>query len=172
METERLILRHYEPQDLMPLHELLSNKENMYYLNDITTETLDETKENLAYVMANADGEYFCMIEKQTGEFVGSVGYTITDETPLGRIGHMGFFILPRFQGKGYTAEGAKEVLTYAFAKGGCIRVTTGCFADNVPSQKVIGKLGFVKEAYRFKAAYHDGEMKDRVEYGLNKEGL
>ena len=169
METERLILRHYEQQDLMPLHELLSNQENMYYLDDITTQTLDETQENLTHAMANADGGYFCMIEKQTGAFVGGVGYTITAETPLGKIGHMGFFILPRFQGKGYTAEGAKEVLKYAFAQGGCIRVTTGCFAGNVPSQKVIAKLGFNKEAYRFKAAYHDGEMKDRIEYGLNR---
>jgi RimJ/RimL family protein N-acetyltransferase len=33
-----------------------------------------------------------------------------------------------------------------------------------------MAKLGFRKEAEKLKAQYHDGEMKDRFEYAINKD--
>jgi RimJ/RimL family protein N-acetyltransferase len=35
---------------------------------------------------------------------------------------------------------------------------------------KVMEKAGFRKEGERIKAAYHDGAMKDRLEYAINKD--
>ena len=49
------------------------------------------------------------------------------------------------------------------------MRVETGCFRDNVPSQKVMEKVGFRKEAERIQAKWHDGKMKDRVEFAMNR---
>ena len=163
-------IRHYKESDLQKLHELLSNKENMYFLDDIATNILEETEENLKHAMFNEDGNYFCIIEEGTGEFVGSVGYTVTDINPLGKIGHMGFFILPKFQGKGYTAKAARDALGFAFEHDSVVRMTTGCHKDNVASSKVIVKAGFRLEGERVKAVYHDGVMKDRLEYGVGRE--
>ncbi len=169
IETNRLVLRDNEESDLENLHLLLSDKKNMYFLDDICTETLDQTAENLKFAMANCDGHYFCIEHKASGEYIGQIGYTITEVTPLGKIVHLGFFILPRYHGKGYTAEAAKKVLGYAFTQDGCIRVTTGCYKDNIPSRRVMEKVGFRKEAERIAAQFHDGVMKDRLEYALNK---
>ena len=47
LETERLILRAYDESDLPEYHKLLSDKQNMYFLNDITTNSLEESKESL-----------------------------------------------------------------------------------------------------------------------------
>ncbi|MCL2674326.1 MAG: GNAT family N-acetyltransferase [Defluviitaleaceae bacterium] len=159
-ETERLLLRDYTENDLHDLHALISDRPTMHYLDDIATNTIDETSENLQHAIANADGHYFCICNKHTGEFIGSVGYTTTDTTPLEKVGHLGFFILPQFHGKGYTPEAAKCAIDFAFSEDGCIRITTGCHKDNIPSQKVIGKLGFRKES----------ESTDRFEYTLNKD--
>jgi len=159
-ETERLIVRNYTDSDLHDLHTLLSDKATMHFLDDIATDTLEETRKNLQHAMVNADGHYFCICDKNTGEFIGSVGYTITDATLLGKVGHLGFFILPKFHGKGYTPEAAKCALDFAFLEDGCIRITTGCHRDNIPSQKVIGKLGF----------HIEKESIDRLEYILNKD--
>ena len=159
-ETKRLLVRDYTDSDLHDLHTLISDKVTMHFLDDIATDTIDETRSNLNHAIANADGHYFCICSKHTGEFIGSVGYTVTDATPLGKTGHLGFFILPQFHGKGYTPEAAKRVLEFAFLEDDCIRITTGCHKANIPSQKVIGKLGFRKE---YKST-------DRLEYTLNKD--
>jgi len=48
--------------------------------------------------------------------------------------------------------------------------VTTACYAENAPSRRVMEKVGFRKEGERLRAQYHDGCMKDRLEYALNKD--
>lgn len=170
LETERLIVRDLQESDLMNLHRLLSNKENMYFLDDIITNTLEETSQNLHAAMANKDGHYFCLCDKVTGDYIGEVGYSITAETPIGNIVHMGYFILPEYHGRGYTAEAVKKVIAFAFTRDNCIRITTGCYKDNIPSMKVMEKSGFRREGERIKAAWHDGRMKDRFEYAINSD--
>ena len=169
-ETERLALRDFLPGDLADYHSLLSDKAAMYYLDELATDTVEETRENLWHAIANADGHYFCVRDRRTGEFIGSVGYTVTDMTPLGGICGLGAFLLPRFHGRGYAPEASEAVMAFAFGAGGCIRITAGCCKDNEPSRKTLEKLGFRKEAERIKAQYHDGAMKDRLEYAMNRD--
>jgi len=101
---------------------------------------------------------------------MGGCGYDTKEETPAGKIVHMGWFIMPEYQNKGYVTEAAKRVLEFAFAEDNCVRVETGCFKDNIPTQKVMIKAGFRKEAERIKAAWHDGQMKDRLGYAINRD--
>jgi len=169
LETDRLIVRDYLSEDLHDMHRLWSDKETMYYLDDIWSETLEDTQANLEYSMKNEDGHYFCIREKGTDSYVGSVGYTISSENPLGKIVHMGYTLLPEFRGRGYMPEAVKRVIEFAFAQDGCIRITTGCHKENDASRKVMEKAGFRKEGEGVKAAYHDGVMKDRVEYAINR---
>ncbi len=130
LTTNRLTLRFYLEEDLENLHTLLSNAENMYYLPELTTKTIEETKENLDYVMKNEDGAYFCMFNRHTGAYIGGIGYTETAPTPARSV-HLGYFILPQHQRQGYTLEGVQAVLNYAFSKDNCLKVTTGCYSAN-----------------------------------------
>ena len=173
LESKRLIMRPYEENDLMDCHQLLSDKENMYYLDDITTETLEETRLSLKEAIEkihNGDAQRFAVTLKESGQLIGGVGYDITDINPLGRIGHIGWFILPEYQNKGYITEAASRVLDYAFLQDNCVRITTGCYKENKPTQKVMAKLGFRLEAEKISAQWHDGEMKDRLEFAMNKD--
>jgi RimJ/RimL family protein N-acetyltransferase len=47
LETERLVIREYQKSDLPEYHELISNKQNMYFLNDISTISLEESRKVL-----------------------------------------------------------------------------------------------------------------------------
>lgn len=170
LTTTRLIIRDYQESDLSAMHGLWSDKETMYYLDDIATNTIEETAQNLTMAMQNADGHYFCICEKATGHYMGGIGYTITETTPLGKIVHMGYSLLPQYHGRGYMTEAAKKVIQFAFTQDDCIRITTGCIKAHVASSRVMEKAGFRKEGERLKAQYHYGEMKDRVEYAINKE--
>jgi ribosomal-protein-alanine N-acetyltransferase len=171
LETERLILRPYEEADLPEYHRLMSDRKNMYYLDDIATDTLEESKESLMQAIAlNTCNKVrrFCVAIKETGKLIGACGYDITDETPVGRIGHMGWFILPEHQNRGYITDAAKRVLAFAFLEDNCVRITTGCYKDNIPTQRVMAKAGFRKEAESNQ--WHDGRMKTRLGFAINKK--
>ena len=173
LETKRLIIRPYEEKDLSDCYKILSDKENMYYLNDIAAETLEEARLSLQETiekMQNGEARRFAVTLKESGRLIGGVGYEITETNPLGRVGNIGWFILPEYQNKGYITEAASSVLAYAFLQDNCIRVATGCYKENKPTQKVMAKLGFRQEADKIKAQWHDGKMKDRLEFAINKD--
>ena len=171
LETEKLILRDYRESDLNDMHSLWSDKKTMYYLDDIWCSNIEKTKKYLKTGIENADGHYFAICEKPYDSFIGSIGYTIVETTPLGKIVHLGSMLLPKYHGKGYTTDATKKVIEFAFTQDDCIRINTGCHKENIASSKVLEKAGFRKEGERIKAVYHDGVMKDRLEYAINKSG-
>ncbi|MCL2840369.1 MAG: GNAT family N-acetyltransferase [Defluviitaleaceae bacterium] len=170
IETDRLILRDYVESDLNEMHRLWSDKKTMYYLDDIWTTTIEESAEYLRNGINNTDGHYFCICEKPNDKFIGSVGYSIINMTPLGKVVHLGYMLLPEYHGCGYMTEATKKVIEFAFTEDNCIRINTGCHKENEGSRKVLDKVGFRKEGERIKAVYHDGIMKDRLEYAINKD--
>jgi ribosomal-protein-alanine N-acetyltransferase len=174
LETTRLYLRQYEEEDLPEYHRLLSDKANMYYLNDITTSSMDESRASLKEAIEiNALGKArrFCITLKSNNKLIGAVGYEIAAITPAGMIADpMGWFIMPEFQNNGYITEAVKRVLEFAFIYDDCVRVVTGCYKDNLPTQKVMLKTGFIKEGERINAKWHDDRLKTRLEFAINKD--
>jgi len=161
--------------DLTEYFCILSDRENMYYLDDIITETIENAQQSLAEAIKltkTGQARRFAITLKGHQKLIGAAGYDIIESTPLGRIGHMGWFILPEYQNKGYITEAAKRVLSYAFAEDDCVRIETGCYEENTPTQKVMDKVGFRLEAKKVKAKYHDGRMKNRLDYAINKDDL
>ena len=59
--------------------------------------------------------------------------------------------------------------MEYAFQTDNVYRVTTGCLAENIGSERVMQKNGMIKEAERPDYEWHDGRMKTRLEYRLLK---
>jgi inorganic pyrophosphatase len=65
--------------------------------------------------------------------------------------------------------EAVRELLRFAFEDNGVYRVSTGCMTENRASERVMQKCGMIREAERKDFIWHDGRMKDRVEYRLLK---
>ena len=174
LETDRLILRDYSADDIYAYYRLKTDEQTMYYMQDIKLDSFNAAKEELADVLADMAKDdrkfYFLHMElKDTHEQVGSIGYTVVDRTPVGKIVHMGYFTYPKYWGNGYTSEALRSVLEYAFTKNDVYRVTTGCLAENKGSERVMQKNGMIKEAEHKDYEWHDGKMKDRLEYRLLK---
>ena len=175
LETERLILRDYHDKDFNDYYRLKSDTRTMYYLQDIQLFTEEEACEDFRMVlndMKKSDREfYFLHIElKDLHEQVGSVGYTVMNDTPVGKLVHVGYFIYPKFWGNGYTTEALKRVLEFAFLENNVYRISTGCLAENAASERVMQKCGLTKEAEHIDYEWHDGKMKTRLEYRLLRE--
>ena len=174
LETERLILRDYVIDDFDDYYRLQTDDRTMYYMQDIKLDSIASAQEDFANILKDMVSEerklYFLRMElKETHEQVGSIGYTVVDNTPAGKIVHMGYFTYPKFWGKGYTSEALKKVIEYAFTADNVYRITTGCLAENIGSERVMQKCGMIKEAEHVDYEWHDGRMKTRVEYRLLK---
>lgn len=172
MTTDRLILREYDAADEDAYYQLKSDPQTMYYLRDIQLHSREEAAHDLASVLADQQQPdrrfYFFHIElKDTHEQVGSIGYTVLDDTPVGKHVNAGYFTWPRFWGNGYVTEAFRRLLAYAFDEGRVYRVTTGCLAENVGSARVMQKCGLIREAEHIDWEWHDGQMKTRLEYRL-----
>ena len=175
LETDRLVLRDYTEQHFEEYCKLKMDAKTMYYLQDIQLHSLEEAKSDFNYVLNDIKAPerkfYFLHMElRDTHEQVGSIGYTVVSNTPLGKLVHLGYFTYPKFWGNGYTSEALKKVLEYAFTENDVYRITTGCLAENKGSERVMQKNGLIKEAEHIDYEWHDGKMKTRLEYRLLKK--
>lgn len=174
-ETKRMILRDYEETDFEAYYRLKSDEQTMYYLQDIKLSSKEEGMTDFNHVLkdkAAKDREFyfFHMEEKDSGNQIGSVGFNILSDTPVGKNVQLGYFTYPKFWGCGYMSEAVKKVLEIAFLEQNVYRITTGCLAENIGSKRVMEKNGLIQEAIHIAYEWHDGKLKDRLEYRLLKE--
>jgi len=172
LETERLILRDYTIEDKECYYKLKNDKETMYYLQDIMLNSIEEAEEDFNLVLTDIASEnrqyyFFHMELKSTKEQIGSIGYSVIDDTPVGKLVHAGYFTYPRYWNNGYVTEALRRVLDFAFHENNVYRVTTGCLQENQGSEKVMQKCGLIKEAEHIDWEWHDGKLKTRLEYRM-----
>lgn len=174
LETERLLLRDYCEEDFSEYFQLKSDAKTMYYLQDIQLHTKEDGYEDFRIVLDDREKPdrkfyFFRMEQKDTREQVGSIGYTVISNTPAGKHVGAGYFVYPKFWNKGYTTEAFQRVIEFAFFDNDVYRISTGCLAENIGSERVMQKCGFIKEAEHVDYEWHDGKLKTRLEYRLLK---
>lgn len=173
LETPRLVLRDYTPEDEEEYYRLKSHEGAMRrYQSDIMVHSREESHKEFAGILEDAGKPqrtfYFLRVElREDGRQLGSVGYTVGERTPVGKLVHAGYFYFPEFWGQGYGTEAFMETLRFAFMEDGVYRVTTGCLAENKGSERIMQKCGLIKEAEHVDWQWHEGRMKTRLEYRL-----
>ncbi|MDR2749596.1 MAG: GNAT family N-acetyltransferase [Clostridiales bacterium] len=161
--TPRLTIRDPNMADLQGWHNLMSDPKTMFYLDSMRTNNEEESRANLLLaveesVNPNRTKYFFAMETRGDGVFIGSIGYTIAEDDLQGKIANAGYFILPRYWGKGFTTEAFSRVIQFAFEENGMHCLKASCFAQNRASERVMQKCGMVKQ----------NETAERVEYRLN----
>ena len=89
---------------------------------------------------------------------------------PAGMSGYaeLGWVIHPDHAGQGFGAEAVAELLRICFEDLGLRRVTALCFADNVPSWRLMERLGMRREQHTKQDSLHrNGEWLDGMMYAL-----
>lgn len=83
----------------------------------------------------------------------------------------LGWALDPAYGGRGLATEAVEALLRMCFEQLGLRRVTAGCFADNVPSWRLMERVGMRRELHAVRESLHrDLGWVDGFGYGLLAE--
>lgn len=174
-DSQRLIIRDYLETDIDAFHQLFTNDDVMNLMPEVKTHSLDESKKFLYESIAeskfdNRNKFFFAIVLKETGAYIGEIGFSVKIDCDEGRVVNLGYFIFPQYWGKGYVTEAVNLLMDYAFLYLDVIKVESGCLHANIGSLKVMEKVGMTRESYLVKHMYYNGKLHDRVDYRMLKE--
>jgi RimJ/RimL family protein N-acetyltransferase len=166
LETERLQLRAFAPEDLDAVHAMQSRPDVARYLYwEPRTETEArrslEMKVESRAIRADGDTLSVAAVLRSTGALIGDCNLTLLS-TEHGQ-GEIGFVVHPDHQGHGYATEAARRLLRVAFEDVGLHRVVGRLEARNAPSARVLEKLGMRREAHLVENEWVKGEWQSEV---------
>jgi len=168
METPRLIIRRFEPGDLAALLAYRNDPEVARYQS---WETMSE-REARTLIQEQQTEEpgasfswfQFAFTLKTTGVLIGDAMLHVGAD---GRLGEIGYTLARAHQKQGYAQEGVGAILTYAFAALRLHRVMAALDVRNMPSARLLERLGMRREGHFLQNAWYKGEWCDEYEYAL-----
>ena len=171
LETERLLLRRVDNNDVNEIFALRSDPETMKYIPRPLVKTTEEALEHIATIDSKIDtneGINWAITLKGNPKLIGIIGhYRIKPEHFRAEIGYI---LLPEYSGKGIITEAIQEVVQYGFEIMKLHSIEAIIDPENHGSAKVLEKNNFVKEAHLKENEFYDGRFLDTVIYSiLNK---
>jgi [ribosomal protein S5]-alanine N-acetyltransferase len=151
LHTNRLILRPLGIDDVSNLFALDSNPEVMRFLGNHPIESIEQVYIYLENIMQqytqNGIGRW-AVIEKESDLFVGWAGLKFNAAPINGQnfIYDMGYRLKPEFWGKGYATECTVAWIEYAKDYLNLKELYSITHVENVASQNVLQKCGFIKK--------------------------
>ena len=141
IQTRRLLLRPFRESDYDDLFEFLSQLEDDEF-EGYPGITRENGREHLKYRLRSE--EFYAIELTDSGKVIGGNIYCGKRDFAAREVGYI---VNKRYQQKGYAAEALSAVIAQAF-KDGAHRVYAECDARNVPSWKLLEKVGLRREAY------------------------
>ena len=176
LDTDRLIIRDNIPGDLHDLYELTTDTHAMRFMKSTKIKTRSEARKNLKASIRESKRQdrekyYFAIIDKATDEYIGAIGYVVeTNGDSIGKVVELGYFIKEKHWNRGYVTEAGQAVIRYAFEKDNVQKIEASCLEENKASERIMIKLGLRKEGLLLKHQLHEGQLKNRLLYGIIKE--
>jgi RimJ/RimL family protein N-acetyltransferase len=142
LETERLLLRPWRPEDIDEYAAIVANPEVMRFLGDGKPLSRPDAWRQLAMLAGHWSLRgygFWAVEERATGRLAGRIGLFYPEGWPDFELG----WTLGRdFWGKGYATEGARRALAYAFTELDRDHLISLIHPDNHASIRVAERLG------------------------------
>ena len=163
LETQRMMIRSFTPEDATDLHEILGDDDTMEYCEPAYD--FEKTKEFLHSFCIGRKGAV-AAVHKESGKMV---GYILFNELEKG-VFELGWFFNRSFWRQGLAYESCKAVIDYAFVE----RKAHKVFDETIDAGKSVGlmqKLGMQLEGIqRSQTRDNHGNWADLYFYGLLEE--
>ncbi len=162
IRTERLILRRARPDDLAPLHAMMSDAETMRYWSTPPHEDLARTRDFLDSMLAAPSDASDEFIVERNGEAIGKMG--------AWRLPEVGYLIGRPHWGQGYATEAMAAFTAYAFAQR-TDHLTADVDPRNTASLALLARVGFRETGRAQRTWCVGGEWCDSVYLRLDRPG-
>lgn len=148
LETERLLLRNWQPEDLQPFS--LINQDPIVMKHFPNTLDLKQTQALVERIEKHFSehgyGLYACIL-KETQQCIGFVGLNQPSfDAPFMPAVEIGWRLAFDCHGKGYATEAARQILNFAFTELGLDEVISFTVPANKPSIRVMEKIGMIRD--------------------------
>lgn len=153
IETARLRLRHFTPDDFDNLFRLYSDPEVMRYLSPKTKE---QTQTSLSKHIKQWQEQNFgiwAVIHKDSGKIIGRCGLGFLQNTPEVELGYV---FDKSYWNMGIATEASRATLKYGFLEVKLDKIVAIAIPQNIASVRVIQKVGM---KYQKNARYYGHDV-------------
>ena len=173
LETDRLLLRRFTPDDVDALVELDCDPDVMHFVTGGRPTPREEIESEvlpafLDYYERFTGYGFWAAIERSSGRFLGWFHFRPARGAPAGEV-ELGYRLRRSAWGKGYASEGSRALVDKGFAELGVERVVAFTMAVHVASRRVMENAGL-----RYVRTFHqpwpdpiEGDEHGDVEYAL-----
>jgi len=142
LETDRLILRGFEPADLMDLYEYAKLDSVGPNAGWKPHESLEESWAILDRFITADDT--WAIVLKSDLKVIGSVGMHAFQDLKGRNVKTLGYVLSTPYEGQGLMTEACLEAIRYVFEETATELIRVAHFIGNEKSRRVIEKCGFV----------------------------
>ncbi len=155
LETDRLIIRNFRPDDWQELQELaIRYQASQWAKYDHPWPTSDEEIKGMAEWLATEEG-FLAVCLKTTGKLIGLLNIHRKKEEE-GKVHGLGYVFHPDYHRHGYATEACRAGMARVFGSWAADEIRTGTHPDNEPSVRLLNRLGLLRI--------------DEGEYGITQE--
>lgn len=164
IETPRLQLRPFTPDDVDDLHRLYSHRDLFKYMSNEKPLLWEQARAVIDAFTENWKRHHFgvwAVVDRNNQRLIGHCGFKFLENTPDVQIGYL---LSQSYWGRGLTTEAAAAVLRYGFEVAKLKRIVAIAKPENIASRRVMEKIGmkYEKDAY-----YYDNDV---VYYALSRK--
>ncbi|MET0915345.1 MAG: GNAT family N-acetyltransferase [Jiangellaceae bacterium] len=168
VRTERLVLRRLADGDMPKIFAYRSQPQVDEWIGGSVTD-VESLEERFG------DGATAVIVEHD-GALIGDLMVRVRDpyaqrevaELAAGLEAELGWTFDPAHQGRGLATEAVRALIAICFDDLGLHRVTAACFTDNVPSWRLMERIGMRREAHhRADSLHRDHGWLDEYVYAL-----
>lgn len=169
METERLIIRRFRPEDWEDLHNYLSKEDVVKYEPH---DVFNEEDSKAEALRRSTDSAFWAVCLKSTGTMIGNLYFQENEPKAFGTW-ELGYVFNSEYQGNGYATEACDQLLNYGFEILKMRRVIAECNPVNTQSWKLLERLKLRREGHFLRTGYFkcdnhgDPIWHDTFSYGL-----
>ena len=145
LETERLKLRKFSPDDLDAVHSYAGCADNLIYMM-WGPNSKENTQAFIDTAIAEAEKEpchnyHYAVVLKESSALIGGCNLSLDGDT-----GEVGWLLHRDFWRRGFGSEIGRALLEFGFEELGLYRITAHCDAENIASYGVMEKIGMRRE--------------------------
>lgn len=170
LRTDRLFLRPFIRGDVDAVYAYRSREDVARYLFDgplSREECALAVQHRTSEVALRADGDRIVLAVDlaRNDTLIGEISLILQNEA-AGQA-ELGWIFDPQYHGQGYATEAAAAVLDLAFHEAGLHRVYARCDVRNVPSWRLMQRLGMRREAHFREHARFRGSWDEEFYYAI-----